>query len=97
LKCHLLSKLNSQLATTRALQSLTHFLFCYWTLIGPSRNSGEHVTHRKETKSSEDVIDGRFPLISATSRNSLKSHDINRDVTLPNAQNFPVIGPLRLG
>ena len=41
-----------------------------------------------------DRTDDLFHAISATSRNSLKLHDINRDVTLPNAQIFPVIGPL---
>ena len=30
----------------------------------------------------------------ATARNSLKLHDIDRDITKQNAQIFPVIGPL---
>ena len=41
-----------------------------------------------------DRTDDLFHAISATSRNLLKLHDTNRAVTLPNAQIFPVIGPL---
>jgi hypothetical protein len=41
-----------------------------------------------------DRTDDLFHAISATSRNSLKLHDTNRAVTVPNAHIFPVIGPL---
>jgi hypothetical protein len=74
---------------TKSLTAPVLLLDPYWS----SRNSGERVNHRKYTRCREDQSDGRFPVISATSRNSLKVHDINRTVTLPNAQNFPVIGP----
>jgi hypothetical protein len=38
--------------------------------------------------------DDLFHAISATSRNSLKLHDINRSKTRRNAHVFPAIGPL---
>ena len=41
-----------------------------------------------------DRTDDLFHAISATSRNSLKLHDTNRDETQHNAHIFPVIGPL---
>jgi hypothetical protein len=44
-----------------------------------------------------DRTDDLFHAISATSRNSLKLHDINRDETRQNAHIFPVNGPSRLG
>jgi hypothetical protein len=40
-----------------------------------------------------DRTDDLFHAISATSRNSLKLHDINRDVTLPSAHIFPLLDP----
>jgi hypothetical protein len=41
-----------------------------------------------------DRTDDLFHAISATARNSLKLHDINRDETQQDAHIFPVIGPL---